>query len=323
MVSFIVLPPLHLEPPTANTEATVFHVGQTLTSSFSAALAQFPKAAVALHPADAPMHTVSLPPLPANRRDAALRVKLEDGLLSDTAQLTLAVNALSKNNFAVSCVATPLLTSVLACLQTLGHANRTVVALASSLPVDSERALNSWTLWRDAQGAGALPATDGSTTEPLTASDLSSHTATHTAIFTAKQTEGDTWLRWRWAVLLAILCGLVYTAGLWLHSRHLLSLEQQANRSIAATFQAALPNTPMVDPVLQLQRAATGGNALSTALGNLPADWPQGMVTQLSWSNKRLSVTATPTPLNLNEAQQKTLTDTLAAKNIAVTWSKP
>jgi type II secretory pathway component PulL len=317
--SYIVLPPLHFESFAANTAVTVFHAGQTLASTLSAALAQFPKAAIALHPADAPLHAVSLPPLPANRRDAALRVKLEDLLLSDTAQLTLAVSTLAKNNFTVSCVATPLLTNVLASVQALGHANRPVVALASGLPADSERSLASWTLWRDAQGAGALPSAQGSTIQALTAADLS----TITAAFTSTHAKGATWQRWRWAALLAVLCGLVYVGGLWLHSRHLLALEGQAKRSMVAAFQDAMPNTPMVDPVVQLQRAAAGGNALTTALGSIPAEWPPAMVTQLNWSSKRLSITANPAPLKLSEAQQKTFTDLLAAKNIAVTWSKP
>jgi type II secretory pathway component PulL len=321
IASYIVLPPLHQISLTAASDVTVFHAGQTLTSTLSTALAQFPQAALALHPADAPMHAVNLPPLPANRRDAALRVKLDDLLLSDTAQLTLAVTTLAKNSFAVSCVATPLLISVLASLQALGHANRPVIALASSLPADSERSLGAWTLWRDAQSAGALPSVEGHTAPPLSAADLSGKAA-NTAIFTATQAKGSTWQRWRWAALLAVLCGLTYTAGLWLHSRSLLALEAQANRSMAAAFQEALPNTPMVYPVVQLQRAATGGNALTTALGSIPADWPQGMVTQLNWSSKRLSITASPAPLKLNEAQQKTFTDALAAKNIAVTWSK-
>ena len=324
IASLIALPPLRLDSPTANTAVTVFHAGQILTSTLGAALTQYPKAVMALHPVDAPMHAVSLPPLPANRRDAALRVKLEDVLLSDTAQLTLAVATIGKNAFAVSCVATPLLKNVLTTLQELGHGSRAVIALASSLPADSERSLGEWTLWRDAKGAGALPAALSSATansgiQALAATELS----TNTAAFTPTQAKGASWARWRWALLLAALCAVVYLVGLWLHSRNLLALERQANRSMAAAFQDALPNTPMVDAVVQLQRAATGGNALTTALGNIPAEWPQGMVTQLNWSSKRLSVTVSPAPLKLDEAQQKAFTDALAAKNIALTWSKP
>jgi hypothetical protein len=152
---------------------------------------------------------------------------------------------------------------------------------------------------------------------------MASYLSANSVAFTATQSKGAAWQRWRWAVLLAVLCGLIYLAGAWWQSRQLLALELQTNRAIAAAFQAALPNTPMVDPVLQLQRAGKGGNALTTALGNLPPDWPQGMVTQLSWANARLSVTASPAPLQFNEAQQKTLTETLAAKNIALTWGKP
>ncbi len=334
MVSFIVLPPLQLEPLSANTAVTVFHAGQTLTSPLAAALAQFAKAVVALHPVDAPLHTVILPPLPAGRRDAALRVKLEDSILGDAARLTLAVDTLGKHRFAVACVAAPLLTAVLASLRELGHAGRTVVALTSHLPIDSTRSLGDWTLWRDAQGAGALPlAVNDSANESADhavnrATDsfdalIGSQLSSKLTPFTATQTHGAMWRRWRWALLLAALCALVYLAGLWLHSRNLLALERQAQRSTAAAFQDALPNTPMVDAVIQLQRAATGGNALSTAMANIPADWPPDMVTQINWASKRLSITASPALLKLNEAQQKTLADTLAGKNIALTWSKP
>jgi type II secretory pathway component PulL len=319
MVSFIVLPPLHQQPLGADTPVTVMHAGQTLLSPLQTALTQFAKALVALHPVDAPLHAVTLPPLPANRRDAALRVKLEDQLLGDTAQLSLAVTPLAKHRFDVSCVATSLLAAVTAQLSALGHGQRTVVCLASSLPNPSEHRLGDWTLWRDPQGAGAVPTAASSTASPLNASALSAYSAA----FTAAQTKGAAWQRWRWAALLAVLCALVYTVGTAWHSRQLLALEQQANRATAAAFQDALPNTPMVDAVVQLQRAATGNNALSSALGKLPADWPQGTVTQINWANKRLSVTANPGQLKLAEAQQKALTDSLAASNITLNWSKP
>jgi hypothetical protein len=117
----------------------VFHGGQRLDSPLGAALAQFPKAAVALHPVDAPLHVLSLPPLPTSRRDAALRVTLEDAVLGDTSALSLSVLPLGGNRFSVACTATDTLRTLNAALQALGQGSRSVVALAACLPVTVAR----------------------------------------------------------------------------------------------------------------------------------------------------------------------------------------
>jgi hypothetical protein len=102
-----------------------------------------------------------------------------------------------------------------------------------------------------------------------------------------------------------------------------LALQQQAQRSAQAAFEQAMPNTPVSDMVKQLKAATTGGNALTSALENIPADWAQGAVTQMTWANKRLSITVNAAVLKLNAAQQTLMAENLAAKNIAVIWSKP
>lgn len=336
MVSLILLPPLGiLDNPELgrDTAVLVTHSDGSSESTLGTALAQYPKIALALHPVDAPLHTITLPPLPSNRRDAALRVKLEDEVLMDTAQLTLAVQAVGKQIFHVCTVRTALLTQITTVLQSLGHGQRPVVALAAQLPQDSHQTLGEWTLYRDAQGAGAVPTQISEASHGVNDHAKPSGNATQAfnpayltaanARFNATQSNRDLWQRWRWVALLAALCAFIYVAGTWLHWRNMLALEKQAQRSIATSFTQALPNTPMIDPVLQLQRASAGGNALTQALANLPADWPQGTVTQLAWANKRLSVTANASALKLNAAQQTLMTENLAAKNIAITWSKP
>jgi hypothetical protein len=254
-----------------------------------------------------------------------MRVKLEDSVLVDTAQLTLAVQALGKNAFNVSTVRTALLAQVSAALEALGHGNRSVVALAAHLPQNAVQTLGAWTLYRDAQGAGAVPTQaqdDDSTVESPKEFNLS-HLSANSAAFTATQSNRDVWQRWRWAALLAALCAVVYIASTWLHWRSVLALQQQAQRSAQAAFEQAMPNTPVSDMVKQLKAATTGGNALTSALENIPADWTQGAVAQMTWANKRLSITVNAAVLKLNAAQQTLMAENLAAKNIAVTWSKP
>jgi Type II secretion system (T2SS), protein L len=336
MVSLILLPPLNastLAQGLGRDTAVLIAQGASMSNSdLGLALAQHPKANIALHPVDAPLHAITLPPLPSNRRDAAIRVKLEDAVLVDTAQLTLAVQALGKNTFNVSTVHTALLAQVTAALKTLGHGNRSVVALAAHLPLDSAQSLGAWTLYRDAHGAGAVPHQtvlqahlDDSLAE--SPSEFSParliNPGKNSAPFTATQSNRDVWRRWRWATLLAGLCAAVYIASTWLHWRNVLAVQQQAQRSAQAAFEQAMPNTPVSDMVKQLKAAATGGNALTSALGNIPGDWAQGAVTQMIWDNKRLSITVNAALLKLNPAQQTLMAENLAAKNITVTWSKP
>jgi Type II secretion system (T2SS), protein L len=339
-VSLILLPPLSASTLALglgrDTEVLVAHGANMSNSSLGLALAQHPKANIALHPVDAPLHTIALPPLSANRRDAALRVKLEDAVLVDTAQLTLAVQALGKNAFNVSAVRTTLLAQVSTALEALGHSQRSVVALAAHLPLDSAQSLGAWTLYRDAQGAGAVPHqtvlqahVDGSPANFLADSPTEFSPSRlinfgkNSAPFTATQSNRDVWQRWRWAALLAGLCAAVYIASTWLHWRNVLAVQQQAQRSAQTAFEQAMPNTPVSDMVKQLKAAATGGNALTNTLENIPADWVQGAVTQMIWSNKRLSITVNAALLKLNPAQQTLMAENLAGKNIAVTWSKP
>ncbi len=327
MVSLILLPPLSHTALAHNTAVLVVQGSAATANTLGVALAKYPKATLALHPVDAPLHTLTLPPLPTHRHDAALRVKLEDAVLLDTAQLTLAVQAAGKHTFHVGSVRTAMLAQLTEVLKSLGHPQRSVVALAAHLPQNSQQTLGDWTLYRDEHGAGAMPTQANETNPEALGSAAPAFNPAlliaSKATFTATQSSRDLWRRWRWATMVAALCAIVYVAGTWLHWRNLLALEKQAYSSIATSFTQALPNTPMIDPVLQLQRASAGGNALTQALANLPADWPQGTVTQLAWANKRLSVTANASALKLNAAQQLLMAENLATKNIAVTWSKP
>ena len=332
MPTFIVLPPLREDALSDNTAVTVFHAQQVKRMGLLEALASMPKALLALHPVDAPLHTVNLPPLPLARRMAALRVVLEDALLTDTAQLTLAMQPNGKQRFTVACAATQLLERVHSVLRTAGHANRPVAALLASLPDNSTVSFEQWLLWRDERGSGALPkplASDAS--QPVSdsvAPELQAHHLSRAAlIFQSRAAaQGSVWLRWRWAALLAALCAAVYTAGVYWHAQQLLVLEKQAKITTQAAFAQALPNTPMIDPVKQLQMASQANalaSDLSAALAKVPSDWPSGMVTQLNWAGKRLSLTVNPLMMQLTEAQQQALSASMVSSNIVLIWSKP
>ncbi len=334
MVSLILLPPLSASTlELGHDTAVTIALGASLSSgSLGLALAQNPQANIALHPLDAPMQTLVLPPLAVNRRDAALRVKLEDAVLQDTSQLTLAVQDLGQNTFSVSTVHNALLAQARATLKSLGYANRTLVALASHLPLDSEQTLGAWTLYRDTQGAGAMPkqtalqtSSDGSTFEPPPEFNPTRliNLGKNSGAFVTSQSNHDLWQIWRWALLLAALCAAVYVASTWLHWRNVLALQKQAQRSAQVAFEQAMPNTPVSDMAKQLRAATIGGNALTAALENIPTDWAQGAVTHISWANKRLSITVNAAVLKLSAMQQTSMAETLATKNIVVTWSKP
>lgn len=328
MVStLILLPPL--QQAVLGGDTLVFVVSEQGQSALilRQALQQYPKAGLALHPLDAPLHTITLPPLPANRRDAALRVKLEDAVLVDTGTLALAVHPAGVNTFHVCVADKRALQTVHQVLLGLGHGQRPVAALSAQLPIATptqgqpQQILFGWALHRDELGAGAGPVHSASN-DVEHRLDMSTLLPKPCIFQTAPSTNGP-WRQWRWAALLMVVCAVVYVGSTWLQWRQLLALERQAHASTAAAFASALPNTPMIDATLQLQRAAMGGNALTQALAKIPADWPNTAITQWSWEQSRLSITVNPAVLGLDVQQQAQTTQSLASAGIAVTWSKP
>jgi type II secretory pathway component PulL len=340
MSQLIVLPPLtshwHADPlaKPLQLETLVMVVCHRataiITMAFEHALRQYPKAYLALHPVDAPLYAVKLPPLPANRRETAVRAKLEDSVLNDIHQLQLAIKPLGNHQFSVATAAKSTLSHVASCLKGYQQRERVIVPLTAYLSNIGEYTMGDWLLWHDATGAGALPLEPNTAVPALTPQSLSRH---EKIAFTSTQPSASVWQRWRVTFILMALCGLVALINLGLTWRHAIKQMQQIDAEITRLFKATLPNTPLSgQPVVQLEQAL-GINANPTAsepltfiqaVSALPTDWPSGAVTALSWQTPRLTVTLNSEVMNnfgIDETQQTALSDSFAAKNITFIWS--
>lgn len=346
MSEFIVLPPLtnrwHTDPLEKalqpNTDVLVLCVNANICMAFSQALQQYPKARLALHPIDSPVYTVTLPPLPANRRDTALRAKLEDTVLIDIHHLQLAIKPLGKHQFSVATAAKLTLTNIANYFKETQQVERVTIPLTAYLLNFGEYTLEDWLLWHDETGAGVTPIHTNNTAPILTAQMLRRN---ETTAFTSTRHQGNHWQRWRIAIVLLGLCCLVLLVNLGLTRRNGLVHTQQIETEIARLFKEALPNTPLSSqPVAQLEQAlglqttnisgvAIKGDTpltLLQVLSYLPSDWPSGAVTHLSWQSSRLSVTINKTVMKdvgIDEVQINNLSERLADKNITFVLESP
>jgi hypothetical protein len=348
MPELIVLSPLahalHQNPnaPVLNddTGVTVLVSGLVNTPplTFFQALQQYPKAEVLFHPIDAPLHIISLPPLPATRREAALRVKLEDLTLEDPSQLTLSIQALGQHHFAVLLVSKTLLAHVQTALNIRNQTHRVLSGLSASLPHNSEHRLNDHVLWRDAKGAGAMPTqTVNTSCTPLDTRQLLN---AKSFSFQSHAQPARHWALWRWPLVLLAACALVGLLSIWLNWRQGLAQLHAIQTQTNQIFKAALPNEPLRgDPVKLLNNALgiatneatsdkdTSNPSLMKALSYVPAHWPSGAIIGVSWKASRLNLTLNPTVLAtvsgapLDDVQKTQLTAPLSAHAITVTWS--
>jgi hypothetical protein len=340
MSELIILPPLTsrwytdplaklLEP---NTDVLVLCANANIHIAFSQALQQYPKANLALHPIDAPLYTITLPPLPANRRDTALRAKLEDTVLIDIHQLQLAIKPLGKHRFSVATAAKLTLANIATYFKDAQQPERVIVPLTAYLLNFGEYILEDSLLWHDETGAGVIPTQTDTTAAILTAQLLRRN---ETIAFTNTRHQGSSrWHYWRVTIFLISLCCLVLLINLGLTRRNGLIQTQQIETEIARLFKEALPNTPLSSqPVAQLEQALglqtsnTKGVVISSdtpstllqAMSYLPSDWPSGAVTKLSWQASRLSITlnlAIMKDSGIDELQINSLSERLADKNI-------
>ncbi|MEY3996474.1 MAG: GspL periplasmic domain [Pseudomonadota bacterium] len=339
MSELIILPPLTnrwytdplaklLQP---NTDVLVLCANANIHIAFSQALQQYPKANLALHPIDAPLYTITLPPLPANRRDTALRAKLEDTVLIDIYQLQLAIKPLGKHQFSVATAAKSTLANIATYFKDAQQPERVIVPLTACLLNFGEYILEDFLLWHDETGAGVTPTQTDTTAAILTAQMLRRN---ETIAFTSTRHQGNRWHYWRVTIFLISLCCLVLLINLGLTRRNGLIQTQQIETEIARLFKEALPNTPLSSqPVAQLEQAlglqttnskdvvinSDTPSTLLQAMSYLPSDWPSGAVTKLSWQASRLSITlnlAIMKDSGIDELQINSLSERLADKNI-------
>ena len=350
MFTTVLLPPLGqlLEPLNAQTQVwrssdqskpTTSPAPEWTAMPLAAAMQGVRKASdlrVLVHPQDAPALRLAIPPLVNSRREQALRVQLEDHVLSDVRDLQLLSITHGKSSgqliFDVAYVERRLLTGVHAALSALGQGAASLAPLSLCLPIDTRCNWQGAQLWRDAQGAGALP---------LAGTEIAANLPKLLALNTSfalsnadSQASGGAakvfWARWRYCVWAAAACMAVYTAGTAWEWRRLAALESQYQLRIASAFAKALPNTPMIDPLLQLQRAAQAnaapistGSALGLALLHVPTDWPEGAVQALDWDGKALVLTVDAKTVGADSAKQTALAEQLGAKGLKLRWLSP
>lgn len=348
MSELIVLPPLtHIwyanplaKPLNNETKTIVLSRNNKDNESMSLmqALQYYPKAALALHPIDAPLYNITLPPLPANRRETALRVKLEDHVLNDIYQLQLAIKPLGNNQFSVATVAKSTIVQITNFFKGVQQAERIIVPLTVYLTHKGEYILNHWLIWKDDSGSGAMPIESNSTADLLTGSILNQR---ETIAFTDTTPQESYWNRWRTAIILTALCILVLLINLGLSWHNGLKQLQTIDAEITRLFKTALPNTPLSDqPIKQLEQALginlpsnttnkkTDPNApltITQVLSQLPNNWPSGAVTGFSWKETHLTVTlnlAVLKNIGIDETQINALSEQFANQSITFVMDK-
>lgn len=313
--------------------------GPWQASRLQEALATQARSTVLLHPADAPLAVLTLPPLPAVRREAALRVVLEDRVLGDVQSLSFATLPLGAHRFAVAYCERTVLAAVQQGLDALGARSAVLGALAAHLPEGSHTIGDGWQLWADTQGAGALPVSANDADSDSDAhsgadTELTAAPATHWTLalkpsalkFVTPHAVGGTWARWRWATIAGLLCLTVALLGQYAYWRSLLAAQAQAQARINTAFSKALPNTPQVDALKQLQRAAhhtRETSPLAAALAQLPPEVGTGGVLWFEWRAGALTVVLNHQSMALSEAQKEAFTKRLQTNGIAVRWETP
>ena len=231
--------------------------------------------AILLHPADAPVHTVSLPPVPAAKRDLAIRAAMSDAVLQDARSLTRLSLALGAHRYAVAYVLTNTLSAIQSVLKDCGAEHVLLSSAVFALPQsvnavqgdeDNHGGLSStWLVQRDAAGhiyfGGVLPANLAKSaldTAPLSL-DAVAWQMPHIGFVPPAQANAPS--VWRWTVRLAMLCFFVAGAGQWLETARLRQQAQSLNQGINAAFIKAMPNTPLVDAEAQLAKQNKGNAA--------------------------------------------------------------
>jgi type II secretion system protein L len=310
MTDSILLPPKNqwpIEGLAASTPVRVV-VGNALParSTLSEALRNTKRAQVLLHPLDARTTKVNVPRLAKDKLKQAVPLALEDRLLSDPREVAISTGERSGEALEVAFTDRSVLSELRTLMRNYGAAGSTVAPLTAAinpkalpcawvegetacvwmgdecavvptavLPSAADRAGNAGRVYGDGIEPELLPAGWGNEfgVPPLAAARLAFEDPTQ-----AKAA----WKTWKVPLVLAGFTVVAGMLGMYAYWRMLASEATALRESMGRSFTKALPSTPMVDPVSQLQRAITTGgsgasdferliDAADRAAQNLPA----------------------------------------------------
>lgn len=291
--------------------------GQTQRMTLAAALNESRRPVVLLHPADARLAQVKVPPMNRERSLRAAALALDEQLLGESGSLQVALGERIGDLLRIALVDRALITSLRTLLGQLGAAQAPIGPLAAALPptqmpalwgVDGEIFLFSTEATlslppEDAATVLALGATATGTTYGLapldgwTTGGSLPPLQVPSILFSNGQAGKQLWKAWRAPSYLAAACALAALAGLSLWWQALNGEATRLQDSMRAQFVKALPGTPMTSsPVEQLRAALTGGSGASTferlleASDRAAASWPRDLLQGADYGNERLTL---------------------------------
>ncbi len=323
MVDLIVLPPLaHLADRVYGADTPVWRVsspGKAMRCTLAQAFKGGRTPVLLLHPQDARIAWVKLPRLPAEKLARAAALSLEEQVLTDPQELVVTVGERSGDLVAVCFTDKALLAQLKSTLTQLGHSQAPVGAAAGALKGDAVWLEGGLACIFRAGDCAVVPAEVISlvTTELaqctvyVSDSDTASERTwpegwqeklalppftTPSMLFIDRKTRDAARRLWRVPFLLAALCAIAWVLGLTIWWQVLKAEAARRQSAIAQQFAKALPGTPIVDPVVQLQRAAHGGGPTTTfeqivlAADKAAASLPAQTVLSAEYSGERLTL---------------------------------
>ena len=323
MVDLIVLPPLaHLADRVYGADTPVWRVsspGKAMRCTLAQAFKGGRTPVLLLHPQDARIAWVKLPRLPAEKLARAAALSLEEQVLTDPQELVVTVGERSGDLVAVCFTDKALLAQLKSTLTQLGHSQAPVGAAADALKGDA--------VWLEGGLACIFRAGDCAVAPAEVISLVTTELARCTVYVSDSETASErTWPEgwqeklalppftapsmlfidrktrdaarrlWRVPFLLAALCAIAWVLGLTIWWQVLKAEAARRQSAIAQQFAKALPGTPIVDPIVQLQRAAHGGGPTTTfeqivlAADKAAASLPAQTVLSAEYAGERLTL---------------------------------
>jgi|GEM_PF-4351259 len=290
MADLIVLPALSsLTDGVYTADTIVWRISspaKPIRCTLAQALIGLRRPVVLLHPQDARIAQVKLPRLPAEKLARAAALALEEQILTDPQELVLAIGERDNTFIRLSFTDRQVLAQLKSTLTQLGHMQTPIGAVATALKenaiwVEGEQACvfrkeDCAVLPKQALAlvTGQLPhcTVYGSELENTTALGLPEDWTIKpglppftlpSMLFMDSKARQATRRLWRTPAILAVLCIITWVGGLSLWWQLLKLQSHQMQAAIAQQFAKVLPGTPILDPVLQLQRVTQGGGQLS------------------------------------------------------------
>ena len=323
MADLIVLPALSsLTDGVYTADTIVWRISspaKPLRCTLAQALTGSRRPVVLLHPQDARIAQIKLPRLPAEKLARAAALALEEQILTDPQELVLATAERDNTFIKLSFTDRQVLAQLKSTLTQLGYLQTPVGAAAAALKENA--------VWLEGEQACVFRAEDcvvlpkqalalltGQLSEcTVYGSELENNAALGlpedwiikpglppftfpSMLFIDSKTRQAARRLWRTPAILAVLCAISWVGGLGLWWQVLKLQSHQMQAAIAQEFAKVLPGTPILDPVLQLQRATQGGGQLSpfervmAAADKAAASLPAQTVLAADYSGEKLTL---------------------------------